>query len=215
MKPNRSNLQSGSDSSTIIINSLFWYWVGGIWTVRLLSSRYDSCCRLALMWLTRFAFACGASNKTCCWLRAPKLFLSYAVLLRRSPTSPAARSSSVRRRVQRLAYRLGLVVHLGACVWFYVGSQYQVAWKQYFGQTMAHFSLILQTLPMCVFVLSLHSLTVRAELVSWDRNKLVHRRKWPRVGEIHWIWQIWDGSERHCLGGISHFLLLGLQHVNF
>ena len=87
--------------------------------------------------MDRFAFACGGSNALCCWLRLPKLFISAKILLDGNQTSSMeSKGSSSRRKLINLAYTVFSVAHVCACLWFYIGIQYQVS--QPFDVLMIH-----------------------------------------------------------------------------
>ena len=78
----------------------------------------------------RFAYLLGASNQMCCWLRVPKLALTFDVLLCHQSggmtSSPNGAGSEARQRLIKLLYIIGCVCHIGACIWFYVGANYMV-----------------------------------------------------------------------------------------
>jgi len=82
----------------------------------------DSGFIIAAIPLDWFAFWCGASNEMCCWLRIFKMALPFTIL---SKNSGGARSDeSARGRLMRLAFVVFSIIHVGACIWFYMGSQY-------------------------------------------------------------------------------------------
>ncbi len=75
----------------------------------------------------RFAFVCGASNQLCGWLRIPKLLSSSIVLLGIQKNSAMeSRGPSSRKKILLIVSLVLSVVHIGACIWFFIGSQYQV-----------------------------------------------------------------------------------------
>ena len=76
----------------------------------------------------RFGYLCGASNELSCWLRAVKLVLPYTMLFavsRQSSKSGGGESTTAMRLIRLACIVIG-IIHIGACIWFYIGSRYQV-----------------------------------------------------------------------------------------
>jgi CRP-like cAMP-binding protein len=70
-----------------------------------------------------FAYWCGASNGDCCWLRLGKILFSIQVARQRRRRG---RTSSV-QRLADLFVAVVALLHVIACGWFFIGSQY-VGW---------------------------------------------------------------------------------------
>ena len=67
-----------------------------------------------------FAYWCGAINEDCCWLRLGKLLFSIQVARQRKRRG---RTSSV-QRLAELFVAVVALLHIIACGWFFIGSQY-------------------------------------------------------------------------------------------
>jgi len=82
---------------------------------------------VAALPLDWFAHVCGASNQLSCWLRLPKLILMWTAFSKKAKMDAGQTTSerSGRQRMLNLASVVFGIIHIGACVWFYIGSQYQ------------------------------------------------------------------------------------------
>ena len=61
-----------------------------------------------------------------CWLRLPKLILMRATFVSTKETSTITTEKSALQRIRDLACLVFGIIHIGACIWFYIGSRYQV-----------------------------------------------------------------------------------------
>ena len=145
----------------------------------------------------RFGYLCGASNELSCWLRAVKLVLPYTMLFavsRQSSKSGGGESTTAMRLIRLACIVIG-IIHIGACIWFYIGSRYQVR----------------HTIVWDKHGLSLHYVT---EVVSWPRYQLVLSKRRAGIDFVYWTQQIRHEIWVICLGKIPSLVLLGCSHYH-
>jgi ankyrin repeat protein len=97
----------------------------GQWvTARLkLIRRINIYCLVAALPLDWFAFIFGASYEMCNWLRMFKLLLPFQIFVRQSGQETAPKTTG--RRMIELCMVIFALLHMAACVWFYIGNRYK------------------------------------------------------------------------------------------
>ena len=79
------------------------------------------------LFLSRFSYWCGASNEMSCWLRITKLCLPLTLISNYSLKSSVTNGNdSSDRKLLSLSGVVFAIVHIGACIWFYIGDRYPV-----------------------------------------------------------------------------------------
>ncbi len=132
----------------------------------------------------------------CCWLRLPKLLLSAKILLS-GDQNPAKSKGSSSRKLIRLANTVFSVAHVCACVWFYIGTQYQVIF--------IHFAL---------HVMMRSETLISSVLVSWQRRELVYRGNCFNQCLLHRSQQVRNARRGDCLGAVLALLLLECRNLD-
>lgn len=74
---------------------------------------------LAAIPLDWFAFNAGASDEDAVFYRIPKMLLILAM-----PRTSSTSQNSTRKKVTTMVYVVALLVHVGTCIWFYLGRAY-------------------------------------------------------------------------------------------
>jgi hypothetical protein len=69
--------------------------------------------------LTYFVF------QLCCWLRLNKLFLGYTLLVKAIKMKDHKEASNA-KKISWMAFMVFAIIHVCACIWFYIGSRYKV-----------------------------------------------------------------------------------------
>jgi ankyrin repeat protein/CRP-like cAMP-binding protein len=84
--------------------------------------RINVFCLIAAIPADWFAYVFGASYEMCNWLRLLKLSLPYEVFVRQ--VTQVARRSTYQRMFKLSSVMLALL-HMAACMWFYIGTRYK------------------------------------------------------------------------------------------